>query len=127
VYYEDEDQGEEGGGFIMSIAIAALTRRLERLEPIPEPQPDIIGMVLGSLNDSDLGLLHEMSYLRETGFDEVQTAVMMADRHEEAMKAVSVFKERYAVIAESRRPKRIPKIKGRRYTTRRDVTLPKKM
>jgi hypothetical protein len=101
-----------------------LQKRLDRLEPRPT-DPDIVSLVLTSLKDLDIELLAELASLREAGFDEGQTALMMAGRHESAMKAVSVFQELYKVIAESRKPKRIPKIKARNQYTRRDVDLPK--
>jgi hypothetical protein len=91
------------------IGLVNLQKRIERLEPVPDPQPDIVGIVLGSLKDSDLDLLHEMAILRETGFDDMQIALMMADRHKKAMKAVEVFQERYQAIQEQMKPKPRPK------------------
>ena len=103
------------------IAIATLTRRIERLEPVPDPQPDIVDIVLGSLKDSDLDLMHEMSILRETGFDDSQIALMMADRHKKAMKVVEVFQERYAAIREQMKPKPRPKKPGQNGRGRQSV------
>jgi len=51
--------------------------RLDFLEPLPTPDPDIIRLVLTSLKDSDIELLAELASLREAGFDEGQTAQMM--------------------------------------------------
>ena len=106
------------------IAIATLTRRIERLEPVPDPQRDIIDLVLGSLNDSDLDLLHEMTILRETGFDDSQIALMMAERHKKAMQAVEVFQERYATIQEQMKPKPRPKKPGQNGRGRQSVRSP---
>ena len=73
--------------------------------------------MLTSLKDSDIELLAELASLREAGFDEEQTAIMMADNHESALKSVATFQERYAVIAESRKPKpRTPKKTRKPYT-----------
>lgn len=95
------------------IGIETLQKRLERLlDPRQDREPDIAGQVLGSLKESDLDLLHEMSILRETGFDEEQTALMMADRHKKAQKAIETFQERYAAIQAQMMPKPRPKKPG---------------
>ena len=94
------------------IGIATLSKRIERLEIVPDPQPDIIGAVLSSLSDAQIDLLQEMSSLREAGFDSDTVAVFMADRHAKAMQAVEVFQERYATIQEHMKPKTRPKKPG---------------
>jgi len=52
-------------------------------------------MVLAELSDGDLDLLGEMAVLRESGFNEEQTATMMGDRYKLAMAAVTHFQEAY--------------------------------
>jgi hypothetical protein len=48
-------------------------------------------MVLATLNDVDPELLQELSSLKESGFDERQTAQMMGHRYKQAQKAVGHF------------------------------------
>jgi hypothetical protein len=62
-------------------AVKTLLKRLDRLEPRPTTEPDIVSLVLTTLRDSDIELLQELSSLQESGFDDEQTASMMADRH----------------------------------------------
>lgn len=83
------------------IAIAALQKRLDRLEDRPSTEPDIVELVLASLSDIDLELLHEHATLRETGFDEDQIAVMMADRYKQFQKAVTHFQEGYETVLDA--------------------------
>ena len=72
--------------------------RLDFLEPLPTPDPDIIRLVLTSLKDSDIELLAELASLREAGFDEGQTAQMMGSRHKQALKSVEHFQSAYQAI-----------------------------
>jgi len=83
------------------IAVTALQKRLDRLEGRPTTEPDIVSLVLTTLKDSDLDLLQELASLREAGFDEEQTASMMADRHEKALKAVEHFQEAYQEVVDA--------------------------
>jgi hypothetical protein len=81
-------------------AVKTLLKRLDRLEPRPTTEPDIVSLVLTTLRDSDIELLQELSSLQESGFDDEQTASMMADRHGMAQKAVETFQVRYQAIQE---------------------------
>jgi hypothetical protein len=72
--------------------------RLDFLEPLPTPDPDIMRQVLTSLKDSDIELLAEFASLREAGFDEGQTAQMMGSRHKQALKSVEHFQSAYQAI-----------------------------
>jgi len=80
-------------------AIKTLQRRLDLLEGRPRTEPDIVEMVLSTLEDADLDLLQEFSSLRESGFDEQQIATMMADRYHLAQNAVKHFQSEYVRIA----------------------------
>lgn len=88
------------------IAISTLTRRIERLEPVPDPQPDIVGAVLSSLSDAQIDLLHEMAVLRESGFDEEQTALMMGSRYRKSQKALGHFQKAYQEVVSASRKER---------------------
>lgn len=83
------------------IAITALCRRLDKLEERPTTEPDIVSMVLTTLNDVDLELLQEQAALREAGFDEEQTASMMGERYKRGQKAVANFQEAYQLAEEA--------------------------
>ena len=83
------------------IAVTALQKRLDKLEGRPTTEPDIVSLVLTTLEDTDLELLEELACLRESGFDEGQTEQMMADRHEKALKAVEHFQEAYQEVADA--------------------------
>jgi hypothetical protein len=48
-------------------------------------------LVLAALADDDLELLQELSILRESGFDEGQTASMMGDRYKQAQGALTAL------------------------------------
>jgi hypothetical protein len=85
------------------IAITALQKRLDRLEHRPTAEPDIVEMVLASVEDIDLYLLQEISSLRESGFDEEQTASMMGDRYHKAQEALTRCKESYQVVLDALR------------------------
>lgn len=82
-------------------AIKTLLKRLDRLEDSPTVEPDIVELVLASLSDIDLELLHEHATLRESGFDEDQIAVMMGDRYERFQKAKAYFQKAYQEIRSS--------------------------
>lgn len=84
-------------------AITALQKRLDRLEGRPTTEPDIVELVLKTLVYEDLELLQEFSSLRESGFDEAQIAIMMADRYKQAQKAVKHFEKTYQQIADALR------------------------
>jgi hypothetical protein len=90
------------------IGIATLTRRIARLEPVPDPQPDIMGAVLSSLSDDHISLLEEHSVLLEHGFDEEAVAGMMDTRYPKALKAAETFRKRYQGIQEQMKPKTKP-------------------
>jgi hypothetical protein len=79
-------------------AIKALLKRLDRLEERPTAEPDTVELMLAALEDTDLELLHELSILRESGFDEEQTASMMGDRYQLARDAIGHFQEEYQEI-----------------------------
>ena len=79
-------------------AISTLSKRLERLKLVLDPQPDIVGAVLSSLSNVQIDLLQEMSSQREAGFDSDTVAMFMTDRYAKAMQAVEAFQERYATI-----------------------------
>lgn len=79
-------------------AIKTLQKRLDHLEGRPSTEPDIVEMVLATLDDADLDLLQEVSCLREAGFDEQQIATMMDDRYQEAQMAMVRFQKEYARI-----------------------------
>lgn len=79
-------------------AIKTLQRRLDLLEGRPSTEPDIAEMVLATLDDADLDLLQEGSYLREAGFDEKQIAAMMADRWSQYLEAAARFQAEFARI-----------------------------
>jgi hypothetical protein len=83
------------------IAIKTLQKRLDKLEEHPTTEPDLVEMVLASLEDADLLLLQELSILRESGFNEEQTASMMGDRYQEAQKAIMYFQEAYRVMIDT--------------------------
>jgi hypothetical protein len=83
------------------IAITALQKRLDKLEPRPTTEPDIVSLVLTTLADSDIDLLQELASLRESGFDEGQTAQMMGSRYKQAQKAVVHFQKAYQEISSS--------------------------
>jgi hypothetical protein len=91
------------------IALSTLQRRLDKLEPRPTTEPDIVSLVLTTLKDSDIELLQELASLREAGFDEEQTVSMMGDRYGKAMKAVEAFQERYQAIQEQMKSKTKPR------------------
>jgi len=73
--------------------IKNLQKRLDRLEPRPTTEPDLVEIVLEALSDDDLDLLHEHASLRDAGFDEEQISVMMADRWSRFQQAVERFKQ----------------------------------
>ena len=79
-------------------AIKTLQKRLDHLEGRPTTEPDIVEMVLTTLEDADLDLLQEVSCLREAGFDEQQIATMMEDRWPQYLKAAARFQSEYARI-----------------------------
>lgn len=81
-------------------AIATLQKRLDRLEGRPTTEPDIVNLTLATLRDTDLELLQELASLREAGFDEEQTALMMADRHKKAQEAVAHFQKAYQEVVD---------------------------
>jgi hypothetical protein len=83
------------------IAVKTLQKRLDKLEERPTTEPDIVEMVLAASEDDDLLLLQELSSLRESGFDEEQTASMMGDRYHEALNALVHFQEAYRVIIDA--------------------------
>jgi hypothetical protein len=100
------------------IGIATLSKRIERLEPVPDPQPDIVGAVLSSLSDDHISLLEEHSVLLEHGFSEPDISVMMITRYPDALKAAEIFRERYAAIYTKMHPPRTPPKKQRKSYTR---------
>ncbi|MFZ3147782.1 MAG: hypothetical protein WA137_01930 [Methanothrix sp.] len=77
------------------ISTAGLQKRLDILESRPTTEPDLVSMVLTTLNDADLELLQEQAALREAGFDEEQTASMMGERYKRAQEAVTNFHKGY--------------------------------
>jgi hypothetical protein len=79
-------------------AIKSLLKRLDKLEAQPNAEPDIVELVLSSLEDEDLELLHEHATLRETGFNEDQIAIMMGDRYKRFQKAVTHFQDGYEAV-----------------------------
>jgi hypothetical protein len=83
------------------IAIKTLQKRLDKLEEHPTTEPDLVEMVLAALKDADLELLQELSSLRESGFNEEQTASMMGDRYQKAQEAVVHFQEAYRVMIDA--------------------------
>jgi hypothetical protein len=85
------------------IAIKTLQKRLDKLEERPTTEPDLVEMVLAALEDDDLELLHELSMLREPGFNEEQIASMMGDRYQEAQEALTHCKESYQVVLDALR------------------------
>ena len=89
--------------------LASLQKRLGKLEERPSTEPDIVEIVLAALDDADLELLQEFSSLRESGFDEEQTAIMIGDRYQEAQNAVLHFQEEYQkrLSVERTRAKRV--------------------
>lgn len=74
----------------MNATIASLQKRLDKLDNIAK-EPDLIELAIAKLSDRDLELLHEHMALRESGFDEGQTAQMMGDRYEDALEAAAHF------------------------------------
>jgi len=80
---------------------AGLQKRLDILEQRPTTEPDIVSMVLTTLNDVDLELLQEQAALREAGFTEEQTASMMGERYKRGQKAVAHFQEAYQLAEEA--------------------------
>lgn len=79
----------------MTATIASLQKRLDKLDNTAK-DPDLIELAIAKLSDKDLELLHEHTALRESGFDEGQTAQMMGDRYHETQKAVAHFQKEYA-------------------------------
>jgi hypothetical protein len=55
-------------------------------------------MVLAALEDADLLLLHEVSILHESGFNEEQIAQMMGDCYQLSLKAIENFQETYKEV-----------------------------
>ena len=96
------------------IGLTTLSKRIERLEPVPDPLPDIVGAVLSSLSDAQIDFLQEMSSLREAGFDSDTVAMFMTDRYAMAMQAVEVFRERYATIQDQLTKSKKPQPKKQR-------------
>jgi hypothetical protein len=88
------------------IAIKSLRKRLDKLEDRPTAEPDIAELVLASLEDADLLLLQELSILRESGFNEEQTAQMMGDRYQLAHRAIRHFQEVYQEVLAIKRGSR---------------------
>ncbi len=74
------------------IAIKTLQKRLDQLEDRPIARSDIIELVLQTLSDDDLELLHEHAALKEAGFDEEQISGIMVDRWSLFRLAVERFK-----------------------------------
>jgi hypothetical protein len=83
------------------IAIKTLQKRLDKLEERPTTEPDLVELMLAALEDDDWELLQELSILRESGFNEKQTASMMGDRYQEAKEAVLHFQKAYRVMIDA--------------------------
>jgi hypothetical protein len=90
------------------IGLATLSKRIERLEPVPDTLPDIVGAVLSSLSDDHISLLEEQSVLLEHGFDEEAVAGKMGKRYPKSLKAAETFRKRYQDIQEQMKPKTKP-------------------
>ena len=78
----------------MTATITSLLKRLDKLDYTAK-EPDLIELAIAKLSDKDLELLHEHTALRESGFDEGQTAQMMGKRYNEALKAAARFQKWY--------------------------------
>ncbi|MCJ7444929.1 MAG: hypothetical protein MUO26_10435 [Methanotrichaceae archaeon] len=86
-----------------------LERRLEKLEPrvaqaTASPDSKIVELVIGKLSDKELEILHEMSYLRESGFSSDQVREMIGDRCPQAERAIKRFQNLYAEVVRALSP-----------------------
>ena len=77
-------------------AIKTLQKRLDLLEERPSTEPDLVEIALAALSDSDLELLHEHAVLRESGFNNEQTASMMGERWQLYLQAKDKLLEEYS-------------------------------
>jgi hypothetical protein len=76
-------------------AIKTLQKRLDLLEERPSTELDLVEIALADLSDADLELLHENAVLRESGFNNEQTASMMGERWRRYQEATAHFQESY--------------------------------
>ncbi|MCJ7445283.1 MAG: hypothetical protein MUO26_12300 [Methanotrichaceae archaeon] len=106
----------------MIAGLRDLEKRLEKLEPsvsqaTVSPDSKIVELVISKLNDKELEILHEMSYLRESGFSGDQVREMIGDRCPQAQRAIKRFQNLYAEVVRALSPPpklgRPPKKKSR--------------
>ncbi|MCJ7444939.1 MAG: hypothetical protein MUO26_10485 [Methanotrichaceae archaeon] len=79
------------------------------------PDSKIVELAISKLNDKELEILHEMSYLRESGFSSDQVRERIGDRFPQAQRAVKRFRNLYAEMVRALSPPprrgRLPKKK----------------
>jgi hypothetical protein len=76
-------------------AITALQKRLDRLEERPSTEPDLVEIVLATLDDADLEVLQEASELNAAGYNAAEISSMMGERWLAYEVAAAHFREVY--------------------------------
>lgn len=79
--------------------LAALIRRLDRLEEHRSTAPDVIGLALAAVSDEDLDILQEAAELGACGHSISEIATILAERWPLYQKAAERFREAIERIA----------------------------